>query len=142
MRQWETATERPVVDKRTELFRLRFLRTILSQLLAVVLAVPTLYVTAGRDSAVGFLCGAAIGIVPQMFFALRMDRAARQGAARAARLGMAAEAGKFILGAAGFALVFALVKPAQPLLVFVGFVVVWVIQLWEAARLLRQAPRP
>lgn len=118
--------------------RPRFLKTILSQLLAVAVAVPTLLVIASRDSALAFLYGAACSVIPQLFFALRMERASQQGAARAARLGLAAEAGKFLLSATGFALVFAVLKPQSPLLVFVGFGLMWALQLWEAARLLRQ----
>ena len=96
------------------------------------------FLAAGAPSALSLFSGAACAIVPQLFFALRLERAAGSSAERAARLGLAAEAGKFALSAACFALVFAVLKPAQPGLVFVGFGVMWCVQLWEAARLLRQ----
>ena len=128
-----------MTELRTAAPRPRFLRTTLSQLLAALLITLAIYVTAGVASAVSFFSGAACAIVPQLFFALRLDRAAGGSADRAARLGLAAEAGKFALSAACFALVFAVLKPAQPGLVFVGFGAMWCLQLWAAARLLRQA---
>lgn len=117
--------------------RRRFLRTTLSQLLVAFIAVPTCLLLVGAPGAVSVLSGAACSIVPQAFFALRMERAARARASTAARLGMAAEAGKFLLSAAAFALVFALVKPASPGLVFAGYALMWVVQVVESARMLR-----
>ena len=133
--------EVPVADNRTAISSSRFLRTTLSQLVLAVIATPAVFFTVGGHGAVSFACGVACSVVPQLFFALRLDRAARQGAARAARLGLAAEAGKFVLGAVGFALVFALVRPIAPMLVFAGFALMWVVHIWEAARLLRQPQR-
>ena len=118
--------------------RPRFLRTILRQLLVLLVAIPLLAVSVGFAGALAFLCGAGCSVVPQAYFAWRMQRAAGLSAARSARAGLAAEAGKFLLSVAGFAAVFALVRPAQPLLVFVGFAAMWLLQLWQAARLLRQ----
>lgn len=77
-------------------------------------------------------------MLPQAYFALRMRRAARQSAAAAARLGLAAEGGKFLLSAGAFALVFAVVKPAQPGMVFLGFGALWLVQLADSVRLLRR----
>jgi len=117
--------------------RPRFLRTTLSQLLVVFILVPTVYIAVGASSAVSLLCGMACSALPQLFFALRMEQAARQGAARAARLGLAAEAGKFLLSAVAFALVFALARPSAPGLVFAGFGLMWVVQIVEGVRMLR-----
>jgi ATP synthase protein I len=131
--------EGTVTDGRATVSRPRFLRTTLSQLLVALVAALTVFLAAGVGSALSFSSGAACSILPQLFFALRMERAATQGAERAARLGLAAEAGKLALSAACFALVFAVLKPPRPELVFVGFAVMWLIQLVEAAMLLRQA---
>jgi F0F1-type ATP synthase assembly protein I len=65
-----------------------------------------------------------------------MQSAARHSAQRAARLGLAAEGGKFLLSAVAFALVFAVLKPARPGLVFVGFGLLWTVQVIEGIRLL------
>ncbi len=130
--------EGTVTESRAAASRPRFLRTTLSQLLVALIAALTVFLAAGSGSALSFSSGAACSIVPQLFFALRLERAAMQGAERAARLSLAAEAGKFALSAAGFALVFAVLQPPQPGLVFVGFLVMWLVQLVEAARLLRQ----
>jgi ATP synthase protein I len=127
-----------VTETRLHALRGRFLRATLSQLLVVLIVVPTVYFAVGASSAVSLLCGMACAVIPQLFFALRMERAAKQGAARAARLGLAAEAGKFLLSAVAFALVFAAVRPPAPGLVFVGYGLMWVVQIIEGARLLRR----
>ena len=114
-----------------------YLRTTLIQLLAMAVVFPLAYVGLGAAVAGSLLCGAACAVVPQGFFALRMASAAKQGAARAARLGPAAEGGKFLLSAALFALVFAQIGPAHPGLVFFGFGALWLVQLIVAVRLLR-----
>jgi ATP synthase protein I len=118
--------------------RPRFLRATLSQLLVAFIVVPTVFIAVGSAGAVSLSCGMACALLPQLFFALRMEGAAKQGAARAARLGLAAEAGKFLLSAVIFALVFAFVRPLEPGLVFVGFGLMWVVQIIEGARLLRR----
>jgi ATP synthase protein I len=101
-------------------------------------ALPTSYLLAGAQSTVSLMSGAACAAVPQAYFALRMQMAARVSAQRAARQSMAAEAGKFLLSAMGFALVFAVLKPQQPGLVFLGFAVLWLVQVIDSVRLLRK----
>ena len=76
-------------------------------------------------------------MLPQAYFAWRMGRATRRGAAQAARAGLAAEGGKFLLSAASFALVFAVLRPAAPGFVFVGYGVMWAVQIVGAIRLMR-----
>lgn len=88
---------------------------------------------------VSLLCGAACAVIPHAYFALRMARAARVSAQRAARLGLAAEGGKFLLSAAAFAVVFAVVKPEQPGLVFLSFAVLWLVQIIDAMRFMARA---
>ncbi|GAB5412601.1 MAG: hypothetical protein Cons2KO_02040 [Congregibacter sp.] len=58
-------------------------------------------------------------------------------ARQAAQRGLAAEGGKFLLSAALFALVFAVVKPGAPGAVFLSFSVFWIIQLFGSVALLK-----
>jgi ATP synthase protein I len=103
-----------------------------------MIVAPIVYLTVGGASAVSLTYGMGCALLPQAFFALRMERAAALGASRAARLSMAAEAGKFLLSAAAFALVFAVLKPTHPGWVFAGFGVMWVVQITSAASLARR----
>jgi ATP synthase protein I len=98
-------------------------------------------VLAGRDAVIGVGCGALCHFIPQVFFALRMQRATRLSAAQAARLGLAAEGGKFLLSAVCFALVFALIRPERPGLVFLGFAVLWSVQLIDSVRIATRGSR-
>lgn len=114
-----------------------YLRLTLAQLLLAAIAFPMAWAAFDRLVAISLLCGALCALLPQGFFALRLAAAARHSAARAARLGLVAGSGKFLLGAASFALVFAVIEPAHPGLVFVGFGALWLVQLIGAFRLLR-----
>lgn len=102
----------------------------------LLVAAPVALLAFGHDSMVSLVSGAACAVVPQAYFAFSLMRAQGSSAQRAARLGLAAEGGKFLLSATLFALVFALVKPQQPGLVFMGFGMFWVIQLVESIRML------
>lgn len=115
-------------------FQAPYLRITLAQLPLVAIAFPMAWAAFDRLVAISLLCGAACALVPQGFFALRLAMAARHNAAR---LGLVAESGKFLLSAASFALVFAVIEPAHPGLVFVGFGALWLVQLIGAFRLLR-----
>ena len=114
-----------------------YLRTTLTQLLLVAIVFPPAWAGLGRAVAISLLCGAVCALVPQGFFALRMAAASRYSAARAARLALLAEGGKFLLGAVLFALVFAVIQPAHPGLVFLGFGALWLVQSIGAIRLLK-----
>ena len=114
-----------------------YLRTTLSQLSVLVIGAPVVYLLFGVPSMLALVYGAACAVVPQAYFALRMAIAARHSAQRAARMGLAAEGGKFLLSAVSFALVFAVLSPEQPGLVFLGFGVLWLVQLIGSIRLLR-----
>lgn len=107
--------------------------------LAVLL--PSLAVVAwlfDRTSAVSFAAGAAVSILPQAWFAvLVFGFRQRRSLQRAARGAYAAHAGKFLLSAAGFALVFALLRPVSAPAVFAGFGIMWTLQTVGSARLLR-----
>lgn len=98
---------------------------------------PSIFLLMGYDIALSFFCGAVCAALPQAYFALRMAKAERASAQQAARLGLAAEGGKFLLSAALFAIVFAVVKPAAPGTVFLGFIVLWAIQLVGTVGLLK-----
>lgn len=104
-----------------------------------LILLPVIFVVAGKASAIAFVSGALCAIVPQAYFAISLSRASRRGAQRAARAGLAAEGGKFLLSATMFALVFAVIKPVFPGLVFLGFGVFWLLQLAEGIRLLTQS---
>lgn len=99
--------------------------------------VPLVYGIRGAESATSLLYGAVCAVIPQAYFAWRMALAGRLSAQRAARAGLVAEGGKFLLSAVSFALVFAVLKPTQPGLVFLGFGVLWFVQLADSIRMLR-----
>ncbi len=93
---------------------------------------------AGQTSAVSFAAGAAVSILPQAWFALIVFGVRqRRPLQRAARSAYAAQAGKFVLSAVGFALVFALLRPIDAPAVFAGFGLMWILQVAGSARLVR-----
>jgi len=115
-----------------------FLRPTLLQLGALIVLLPLVFFLVGTAGASSFLAGAGCSVIPQAYFGLRIGLAARRSAARAARQGLAAEGGKFLLSAVAFALVFAALKPAMPGLVFLGYGVLWLMQLVGSVMLLRE----
>jgi len=117
--------------------RPQFMRTTHIQLLLVLSGAPIAYFFAGASAVMGLAAGAACALLPQAYFAYGMLRASRQSAQQAARAGLAAEGGKFLLSAVSFALVFAVLKPERPELVFVGFGCALAVQLIAGIRLLR-----
>ena len=121
----------------TQTPRPRFLRGSLIQLIVLALGMPVAWFLSGSAGAFSMICGAACAIVPHAFFAFRLDKASSGSARQAAQLGLAAEAGKFLMSAASFALVFAVAQPTRPGLVFVGFGVFWAMQVLMSIRLLR-----
>ena len=79
-----------------------------------------------------------IAILPQAYFAVlafrwRGARSARQ----IARSSYAGEIGKFFLSVAGFALVFALVRPIEGVTVFIAYIAMVLIQITGSWLLLR-----
>lgn len=107
----------------------------------VVLALICLAIVALGDTtpALSFLCGGLVAVLPQAYFAIRAFRwRGAQAARKAAHAGYAAEVGKFVLSAAGFALVFALVRPIHGPAVFGGFIAMLAIQITGSWLLLRQ----
>ena len=83
--------------------------------------------------------GGLIAILPQAWFARMAFRRRGASAAREiARSGYAGEVGKFALSVAGFALVFALVRPIDGPAVFAGYLAMLALQITGSWLLLRQ----
>lgn len=92
----------------------------------------------GKVSAVSVLCGGLIAILPQAYFAVLAFRWRGASAARQiARSSYAGEIGKFFLSVAGFALVFALVRPIEGATVFIAYVAMLLVQITGSWLLLR-----
>ena len=83
--------------------------------------------------------GGLIAIIPQAYFATLAFRWRGARSARAiARSSYAGEVGKFLLSVAGFAVVFAAVRPIEGLAVFVGYLAMLAIQITGSWLLLKQ----
>ena len=89
-----------------------------------------------------FACGGMIAVVPQAWFASRAFSRRGASAAKAiARSSYVGEIGKFFLSVAGFAVVFAMVRPINGLAVFAGYLVMLVVHIIGSWLLLRQGSR-
>ena len=85
-----------------------------------------------------FVLGGLVAIVPNAWFAMGVFRwRGASVARRAVRAGYAAEIGKYLLTIAGFALVFATVRPLEAWAVFAGYIAMSVVQGLGAWWLLR-----
>ena len=74
--------------------------------------------------------GGLVAVIPQAYFAHLAFRWRGAKSARAmARSSYAGEIGKFMLSVAGFAVVFAAVRPIDGLSVFIGYLVMLAIQI-------------
>jgi len=74
--------------------------------------------------------GGLVAIIPQAYFAALAFRRRGAGSARkAARATYAGEAGKLLLSAAGFAVVFALMRPVHGPAVFAGYLAMLAVQI-------------
>jgi ATP synthase protein I len=84
------------------------------------------------------LLGGLIAIVPQAWFTYRVFRwRGARSARQIARASYSGEIGKFVLAVTGFALVFAFVRPLQPLALFTaygGMLIIQVIGTWYLLR--------
>lgn len=111
----------------------------LAQLVFLALICLVLAIAGKVEFAYSFLCGGLVSILPQAYFAIRAFawRGARS-AQSLARASYGAEIGKFVLSVAGFALVFALVRPINGPAVFAGFLLMLVIQITGSWLLLRR----
>lgn len=113
-------------------------RITLAQLVLLPLLCVGMWLLRGQVSAVSVLCGGLVAILPQAYFAARAFRWRGASAARQiARASYAGEIGKFILSVAGFALVFAAVRPIEGAAVFIGYLAMLLIQIIGSWLLLR-----
>lgn len=114
--------------------------TLAQMILLVSLSVFLLAID--RVIAYSLFSGGMIAVVPQAYFAALAFRWRGAQSARAiARSSYAGEVGKFLLSAAGFALVFALVRPISGPAVFGGYLAMLSIQITGSWWLLRQSRR-
>ena len=83
-----------------------------------------------RTVAGSVAAGGLVAIIPQAYFAMLAFRWRGARSARAiARSSYAGETGKFLLSVAGFAIVFAMVRPISGLAVFAGYLAMLAIQI-------------
>lgn len=88
------------------------------------------------------LCGGLIAIVPQAYFAMLAFRwRGARSASAIARSSYAGVLGKFLLSIAGFALVFAVVRPIDGPAVFAGYLAMLVTQITGSWMLLTRNQR-
>lgn len=86
------------------------------------------------------LSGGLVAVLPQAYFAIRALRwRGAQSAKAIARAGYSAEVGKFLLSGAGFALVFALVRPVSGVAVISGYLIMLAVQITGSWLLLRMS---
>ena len=107
--------------------------------LAVLAPICLLMLAFDEVRAYSLLCGGLISILPQAYFAsLAFRRRGARSAMAIARSGYAGEVGKFILSIAGFAVVFATLRPIDGLAVFAAYLAMLAIQITGSWLLLRQ----
>lgn len=125
----------PAARKRPRLHRV----VMLQGLMAVTLTGISLAV-AGPQAALDALSGSIVSVVPNLYFAWRMFRSAGHAHAMASSL-YTAEAGKFGLTVALFAIAFATVPPSNPALFFCAYVAASFVH-WLAPWLMRDRSSP
>jgi ATP synthase protein I len=128
------------MQKRLPLHRLPVFQILIAQLVVAILISAALLIWLGWSSGYSGFLGGAIAWLPNLYFA---RKAFRYSGARAARDILksfyAGEAGKFVLTAALFALVFAGVKPLDARSVFVVFILTQMVS-WFAPLLIKAKP--
>ena len=106
--------------------------------LAVLVSLSLMLLTRDKVLAYSVLSGGLIAVIPQAYFAALAFRwRGARSASAIARSSYAGEVGKFILSIAGFAVVFAAVRPIDGLAVFAGYLVMLAIQITGSWLLLR-----
>lgn len=104
-------------------------RITLAQLATLFIVCTPLYAY-DRTVAGSLAAGGLVAIIPQAYFAMLAFRRRGARSARAiARSSYAGETGKFLLSVAGFAVVFATVRPISGLAVFAGYLAMLAIQI-------------
>jgi ATP synthase protein I len=110
--------------------------------LASIGLLSLLFLAFDRVLAYSVLGGGLIAIVPQAYFAALAFRWRGARSAQAiARSAYAGELGKFLLSIAGFALVFAVLRPIDGAAVFVGYLAMLAIQITGSWLLLTRDQR-
>jgi ATP synthase protein I len=104
-------------------------RIVLVQL-ALLVALSLISLASNKVFAYSVFSGGLIAIVPQAYFAALAFRLRGARSAKAiARSSYVGELGKFVLSVAGFALVFAVVRPINSPAVFVGYLAMLITQI-------------
>ncbi len=104
-------------------------RITLAQLATLLIVCPAL-LAYDQTVALSVAAGGLIAIIPQAWFAMLAFRWRGARSARAiARSSYAGETGKFMLSVAGFAVVFAMVRPISGPAVFAGYLAMLAIQI-------------
>jgi len=108
--------------------------------LAVLVPLSLILLTRDKVLAYSVLSGGLIAVIPQAWFAARtFSRRGARSAEAIARAGYTGEVGKFALSVAGFAAVFAAVRPIDGPAVFTGYLVMLAIQITGSWLLLRSS---
>jgi len=120
--------------------RLRVVKLILiGQFLAMILVGAVGFAQAGKVAGLSALLGGLIAWVPNVYFAVRAFRyRGARVAQKIVRSFYAGAFGKYVLTMAMFGVVFIMVRPLNPLALFIGFILVmavyWVVPLLTATR--------
>jgi len=105
-------------------------RITLAQLATLVPSCLLLWLALDETVALSAFCGGAIAVIPQAWFTAKLFRArGARAATEIARSALGGAMGKFLLSAAGFAAVFALLRPLEPVAVFAAYVAMLVVQV-------------
>ena len=128
------------MQNRLPLHQLPVFQVLIAQLVVVILISAVLLVWFGWNSGYSGFLGGVIAWLPNLYFA---QKAFRYSGARAARDILksfyAGEAGKFVLTAVLFALVFVGVKPLDARAVFAVFILTQMVS-WFAPLLIKAKP--
>lgn len=117
-------------------------RISLVQLLVLPLPVWLAWQVSGALVAQSVLAGALIAILPQAWFAARLFRfRGARATPQVLQSALSGEVGKFFLSVAGFAAVFALMRPVHAAGVFGGYIAMLAIQISGGWLLLRGSNR-
>lgn len=110
--------------------------------LALLVSLSFFLLAFDKVCAYSVLSGGLVAVVPQAYFAVLAFRWRGAQSARAvARSSYAGELGKFLLSVAGFALVFAVLRPINGPAVFAGYLVMLIIQIMGSWLLLMRNQR-
>ena len=120
--------------KRPPVFRITLLQ------LVVLVVSSVLIFTIDAVWAYSMASGGLIAVLPQAYFAARAFRWRGARSAQAiAKSSYAGVVGKFVFSAAGFAAVFALLRPIEGLAVFAGYLAMLMIQIFGSWLLLKNS---